>query len=104
MRQWRAFIVDSRPTVIVRELQFAADPVELRNRQYSLDERRNYHVLPVAEIYLQDKDICVAKPRSVDRGFYLLGQGPVEQSSTNKPLAMRVVEDALAYSKKPPVI
>lgn len=34
----------------------------------------------------------------------LLGQGPVEQSSTNKPLAMRVVEDALAYSKKPPVI
>ena len=41
MRQWRAFIVDSRPTVIVRELQFAADPVELRNRQYSLDERRN---------------------------------------------------------------
>ena len=36
--------------------------------------------------------------------FYLLGQGPVEQSSTNKPLAMRVVEDALAYSKKPPVI
>lgn len=35
---------------------------------------------------------------------YLLGQGPVEQSSTNKPLAMRVVEDALAYSKKPPVI
>ena len=61
--------MDSRPTVIVRELQFAADPVELRNRQYSLDERRNYHVLPVAEIYLQDKDICVAKPRSVDRGF-----------------------------------
>lgn len=36
--------------------------------------------------------------------FLLLGQGPVEQSSTNKPLAMRVVEDALAYSKKPPVI
>lgn len=36
--------------------------------------------------------------------FFLLGQGPVEQSSTNKPLAMRVVEDALAYSKKPPVI
>ena len=36
--------------------------------------------------------------------FALLGQGPVEQSSTNKPLAMRVVEDALAYSKKPPVI
>ena len=36
--------------------------------------------------------------------LYLLGQGPVEQSSTNKPLAMRVVEDALAYSKKPPVI
>lgn len=35
---------------------------------------------------------------------FLLGQGPVEQSSTNKPLAMRVVEDALAYSKKPPVI
>jgi len=70
VRQWRAFIVDSRPTVIVRELQFAADPVELRNRQYSLDERRNYHVLPVAEIYLQVKDICVAKPRSVDRGFY----------------------------------
>lgn len=61
--------MDSRPTVIVRELQFAADPVELRNRQYSLDERRNYHVLPVAEIYLQDKDICVTKSRSVDRGF-----------------------------------
>jgi hypothetical protein len=38
------------------------------------------------------------------RHFLLLGQGPVEQSSTNKPLAMRVVEDALAYSKKPPVI
>lgn len=37
-------------------------------------------------------------------GLFLLGQGPVEQSSTNKPLAMRVVEDALAYSKKPPVI
>lgn len=37
-------------------------------------------------------------------GCFLLGQGPVEQSSTNKPLAMRVVEDALAYSKKPPVI
>ena len=37
-------------------------------------------------------------------GIFLLGQGPVEQSSTNKPLAMRVVEDALAYSKKPPVI
>ena len=36
--------------------------------------------------------------------FLLLGQGPVEPSSTNKPLAMRVVEDALAYSKKPPVI
>lgn len=36
--------------------------------------------------------------------LFLLGQGPVEQSSTNKPLAMRVVEDALAYSKKPPVI
>ena len=36
--------------------------------------------------------------------IFLLGQGPVEQSSTNKPLAMRVVEDALAYSKKPPVI
>ena len=35
---------------------------------------------------------------------FLLGQGPVEPSSTNKPLAMRVVEDALAYSKKPPVI
>jgi len=34
----------------------------------------------------------------------LLGHGPVELSSTNKPLAMRVVEDALAYSKKPPVI
>ena len=69
MRRWRAFIVDSRPTVIVRELQFAADPVELRNRQYSLDERRNYHVLPVAEIYLQDKDICVAKPRSLIGAF-----------------------------------
>ena len=39
-----------------------------------------------------------------DACFLLLGQGPVEQSSTNKPLAMRVVEDALAYSKKPPVI
>ena len=38
------------------------------------------------------------------KGLFLLGQGPVEQSSTNKPLAMRVVEDALAYSKKPPVI
>ena len=37
-------------------------------------------------------------------GFFLLEQGPVEQSSTNKPLAMQVVEDALAYSKKPPVI
>lgn len=36
--------------------------------------------------------------------IFLLGQGPVEPSSTNKPLAMRVVEDALAYSKKPPVI
>ena len=36
--------------------------------------------------------------------LYLLGHGPVELSSTNKPLAMRVVEDALAYSKKPPVI
>ena len=36
--------------------------------------------------------------------FNCLGQGPVEQSSTNKPLAMRVVEDALAYSKKTPVI
>ena len=36
--------------------------------------------------------------------FSLLGHGPVEPSSTNKPLAMRVVEDALAYSKKPPVI
>ena len=64
MRQWRAFIVDSRPTVIVRELQFAADPVELRNRQYSLDERRNYHVLPVAEMYLQVKDMCSKAPVS----------------------------------------
>ena len=36
--------------------------------------------------------------------LFLLGHGPVELSSTNKPLAMRVVEDALAYSKKPPVI
>lgn len=36
--------------------------------------------------------------------YFCLGQGPVEQSSTNKPLAMRVVEDALAYSKKTPVI
>ena len=35
---------------------------------------------------------------------FLLGHGPVELSSTNKPLAMRVVEEALAYSKKPPVI
>ncbi len=44
-------------------------------------------------------------PRSDETpGIFLLGQGPVEQSSTNKPLAMRVVEDALAYSKKPPVI
>ena len=44
-------------------------------------------------------------PRQSDlTGVYLLGQGPVEPSSTNKPLAMRVVEDALAYSKKPPVI
>lgn len=42
--------------------------------------------------------------RTVCSAFLLLGQGPVEQSSTNKPLAMRVVEDALAYSKKPPVI
>ena len=42
--------------------------------------------------------------RNDARVFLLLGQGPVEQSSTNKPLAMRVVEDALAYSKKPPVI
>ena len=32
-------------------------------------------------------------------GFSLLGQGPVEQSSTNKPLAMRVVGNALAYRK-----
>ena len=31
--------------------------------------------------------------------FLLLGQGPVEQSSTNKPLAMRVVGNALAYRK-----
>lgn len=37
-------------------------------------------------------------------GAFLLGQGSIEQSSTNKPFAMRVVEDALAYSKKPPVI
>ncbi len=35
---------------------------------------------------------------------FFVRQGPVEPSSTNKPLAMRVVEDALAYSKKPPVI
>ena len=34
--------MDSRPTVIGRELQVAADPVELRNRQYSLDERRKH--------------------------------------------------------------
>ena len=38
------------------------------------------------------------------KSIFLLGHGPVELSSTNKPLAMRVVEDALAYSKKPPVI
>lgn len=31
--------------------------------------------------------------------FLLLGQGPVEPSSTNKPLAMRVVGNALAYRK-----
>ena len=36
---------------------------------------------------------------STKADIFLLGQGPVEQSSTNKPLAMRVVEDALAYSK-----
>lgn len=47
------------------------------------------------------KQVCLFENRPV---FALLGQGPVEQSSTNKPLAMRVVEDALAYSKKPPVI
>lgn len=45
----------------------------------------------------------VSRYRCIMR-IFLLGQGPVEQSSTNKPLAMRVVEDALAYSKKPPVI
>lgn len=49
------------------------------------------------------------RTRSIELHFawgsiFLLGQGPVEPSSTNKPLAMRVVEDALAYSKKPPVI
>ena len=38
------------------------------------------------------------------RVFLLLGQDSVELGSTNKSLAMRVVEDALAYSKKPPVI
>ena len=43
-------------------------------------------------------------PEHIPGAVFLLGQGPVEPSSTNKPLAMRVVEDALAYSKKPPVI
>lgn len=54
-----------------------------------------------------DTKICYPSIAAVTAemgGFLLLGQGPVEQSSTNKPLAMRVVEDALAYSKKPPVI
>ena len=37
-----------------------------------------------------------------EHGFLLLGQGPVEQSSTNKPLAMRVVGNALAYRKNLP--
>ena len=48
-------------------------------------------------------------------GLFLLGHGPVWQkrklgyiewvySQTNKPPALRVVENALAYSKKPPVI
>ena len=50
-----------------------------------------------------------------EEGPFLLGQGPVfdaeffadpknGESKTNKPPAMRVVEIALAYSEKPPVV
>lgn len=42
-----------------------------------------------------------ARPCFQDGVFRVPKNGMLE---TNKPLAMRVVEDALAYSKKPPVI
>ena len=49
------------------------------------------------------------------RRLFLLGQGPVfiveffvvpknETLKTNKPLALRVVKNALAYSEKPPLL
>lgn len=45
--------------------------------------------------------IVRARPCFQDGVFRVPKNGMLE---TNKPLAMRVVEDALAYSKKPPVI
>ena len=44
----------------------------------------------------ENSDVCSMR---ISLFSYLLGQGPVEQSSTNKPLAMRVVGNALAYRK-----
>ena len=46
------------------------------------------------QVYLQHQKAAILLV------LFLLGQGPVEQSSTNKPLAMRVVGNALAYRKK----
>ena len=55
----------SQPAVKVRDLPLAADPVQFRNRQYSLDERRNVRI--VRYLYLKQS----IKPRNIwFRGFF----------------------------------